>query len=447
MSTGVLGAGPSGLAMAMFLRDDLEVLERADHPGGVASTTIADGFTFDNGPHIMFSKNQAVLDFMIASLGPNVHRCRRKNQISFKGRLTKYPFENDLSSLPAEDTFECLRDYVINPYRERYAEPSNLEQWFLHHFGTALCEKYLFPYNEKVWNVPVAALSMLWADRIPMPKPEDVLRSALGFETEGYVHQLFYHYPLHGGYQAISEAWARDLPVTYGFDVTRVERRPGGGFAVSDGTATRTFDRLVSTLPVHDLIDLVGFEVPTEVREAVGRLIVNPLIVVSLGIRGEDPEQRTAVYFPERDLLFNRVSYPTTFSPHNAPEGAHSIQAEITCRADSPTWAMADDAVRDHVVDGLVARGLIADPADVVYASVHREPYAYVVYDVGYERSAELVRTWFRHEGIELVGRFAFFEYVNVDGAVERAQSVATRLNDDGADPLARVRAQIGAGA
>ncbi len=164
MRIGVVGAGPSGLRLGMFLEHDTDVLESRSQPGGTAASITVDGYTFDNGPHIMFSKNKAVLDFMVASLGDNVHRCRRNNKIAYGGKLVKYPFENDLASLPTEEAYECVRDYFINPWRDRYPEPDDLREWFLHNFGQAMCEKYFFPYNEKVWNLPVAKLSMSWAD-------------------------------------------------------------------------------------------------------------------------------------------------------------------------------------------------------------------------------------------------------------------------------------------
>lgn len=415
--------------MSMFLREPSEIVERESHPGGTASSFQTAGYTFDYGPHIMFSRNREVLDFMVHSLGENVHLCRRKNMISFRGRLVKYPFENDLGSLPVEDTFECLRDFLMNEDTARYPQPANLEEWLLARFGRGICERYLFPYNEKVWNIPVASLSMLWAERIPNPDPEDVLRSALGIETEGYLHQLYYHYPLRGGYQSISESWATRCDVTYDYPVRRIERLEDSSWRITDGASPREYTRLISTIPIHDLVELVDIEIPERVRAAVDSLIVHPLIVVSLGISGVDEQQLTAVYFPEREFLVNRISFPATFSPHNAPEGTYSIQAEITCRRDSEIWTAGDDEARQHVIDALLERELIPSRDAVAHTNVTRRKYAYVVYDVGYEERAALVRDWFSQQGIELVGRFSYFEYVNVDGAVERALAVAGRLN------------------
>jgi protoporphyrinogen oxidase len=426
--TGILGAGPSGLCMAVFLKRDCEIVERRTHVGGHAASFTKEGYTFDYGPHIMFSKNKAVLDFMIGTLGENVMRCRRNNKISFKGRLIRYPFENDLAALDIEDNFQCTWQYFNNPYREKFRRPKNLEEWLLSVFGKGICDAYLFPYNRKVWNLPVRRLSMLWADRIPRPPPETILRSALGQKTEGYLHQLYYHYPRRGGYQAISEGLARRTgPIRFGYEVKAVRRR-GRQWEITDGASPMIFDELVSTLPIHELVRLADFPIPERVRRAVQGLIVNPMYVVSLGLRGEDPQQYTAVYFPEAGFLANRISYPATFSPENAPPGCHSIQAEITCRPNDRAWRMADAEVVEHVIAGLEGRGLLRREA-IALTDVKRSRYSYVVYDSEYEKNARIVREWFPRQGLHLVGRFSYFEYVNVDGAVERAMDIAGRMN------------------
>ena len=55
--------------------------------------------------------------------------------------------------------------------------------------------------------------------------------------------------------------------------------------------------------------------------------------------------------------------------------------------------------------------------------------YSYVVYDEHYEKNVGIVRNWFPRQGIHLVGRFSYFEYINVDGVIERARDIAGRIN------------------
>ena len=96
MNTAIIGAGASGLSLALMLDGDVTIFEQSDRTGGHCHATVRDGWTFDRGPHIMFSRDKDVLDFMIASLGDNIHQSRRNNRVFVDGRMVKYPLENDL---------------------------------------------------------------------------------------------------------------------------------------------------------------------------------------------------------------------------------------------------------------------------------------------------------------------------------------------------------------
>ena len=60
----------------------------------------------------------------------------------------------------------------------------------------------------------------------------------------------------------------------------------------------------------------------------------------------------------------------------------------------------------------------ICTPDQVVFTSVQRQPFAYVVYDLGYQKHNAIVQDYCRSRDIPLVGRFAQFEYLNMDGCI-----------------------------
>jgi protoporphyrinogen oxidase len=428
--TCIIGAGVSGLSLGLLLDGELEIFESAEDVGGHATSIIEDGWTFDRGPHIMFSKRADVLDFMIRSLRGNVHASRRNSKVCIDGHFAKYPIENDLAALPTELRNRCLIDFLFNEHSDPTTEPRNLHEWFLKTFGQGLTEAYFVPYNEKIWKVPIKDLSMLWSERIPQPPPIDVVRGALGIETDGYVHQLHFHYPRRGGYQAIPRAFAQLLPEDRIHCSTPIEKiipSSDGPRVVAQGVE-RAFDRVVSTTPLPILLQLLD-EVPDVLRDAVAALRVHPMLVISLGFRGVDPHQFSSVYFPADDFLVNRISSPCTFSPENGPLGCYSIQAEITSTPGGPELAMADAAVVDHVVDGLKRNRVLRPDEEPIYSRVERYEYAYIVYERGYEQRFALVRQWLEGHGIHPHGRFGAFEYLNVDGCVIRSIELAERLN------------------
>ena len=297
-----------------------------------------------------------------------------------------------------------------------------MKEWFLNTFGKSICKKYLFPYNEKVWNIECSDLSMTWSDRIPNPPKIDVIKSSFGIRTEGYKHQLFYHYPKEDGYQAISNSWAKHADISYEEKVLEINKVGDQELSVLTNKREYSVNQLVSSISITKIIDICKSWIDEDIVNLIKKLIINPMYIVSLGIEGEDEDKFTAIYFPEKEFLVNRVSYPSTFSSTNAPLGSHSIQAEITYAKDSDTSRMTDAEILSHVIDGLEKRNLIK--GRIIVKDIKRSNESYVVYNEGYEVIAEKIRSYFLDNGITLIGRFGYFEYVNVDMALDRVVNI-----------------------
>lgn len=437
MRIGILGGGLSGLTLGNLLRHDFEILEKDSECGGLCRTLQDQGFTFDyGGCHILFSKDAEALDFVLNALGGNKTRNRRNNKVLYKGHYVKYPFENGLHDLPVEDNFECLYEFVQNLIaREKGGinPPKNFKEWCISTFGRGIAEKYLIPYNQKIWKFDPEDMSAHWvADRVPQPPAEDVIKSSLGIETEGYTHQLYYYYPIVGGIQAVIRALEERIAskIITGFEVTTVAR-DGHRWQVSDGKNTKSFDRLISTIPIFDLVKALE-HVPAVVQEAMRQLKYNRLITVLIGINTPRLNDFTALYIPDRRVVPHRLGFLANFSPNCAPDGKSSILAEITCSlADNEIWNASDQAVVDRVVGDISQLGIIGAAGDICYSKVKRTQYAYVIYDLDYPQNIRIIRNFFDGLGITLLGRFSEFEYLNMDACVRRAMTRAEELNRD----------------
>lgn len=426
---GILGGGVSGIALAAHLGDDIQVVEKRARLGGLSGSIIDQGFTFDAaGPHIMFSKNKDVLAHMVEVLGDNVHQRRRENKIWFKDRLVKYPFENDLAALPKDDNFDCIYHYIVNPHAND--EPHNLAEWAYKTFGEGISDKYFLPYNRKIWNYDPAKLGLEFVARIPKPPMEDVLKSAIGIATEGYLHQLHFYYPVEGGYESLVHAFAKRVrgDVRTGWRVVHVERDGDGWLVRAENGDELRCKTLVSTLPIHELL-AVWPDAPQEARDAAARLRYNSLINILLGMNEDRKYPYTAIYVPDPALAFHRLSFPKAFSERCAPEGHSSLMAEITANEGDGIWEMSDDAVLARVVRELEMTGFV-DPATIVYKRVVRFPFGYPVYDLDYRRNVTAMREAVAATGLHLLGRFAQFDYINSDVCVERALALARELGD-----------------
>jgi protoporphyrinogen oxidase len=208
-----------------------------------------------------------------------------------------------------------------------------------------------------------------------------------------------------------------------------VERiwKESSGWCVGNGRVVRRYDALVSTIPIQELAAALE-GTPPEILAAVHALRYNSLVTVSVGLSSARVPDYTAIYVPDPEIRFHRISFPAAFSPHNAPPGQSIIQAEITTNPGDGTHEMADEALLSDVIGDLENMDLARWP-EVCYARVIRTKYGYVVQNDDCRRYLQQAKAYFERIGIPLCGRVAEFEYINMDVCIDRARQVADRLN------------------
>jgi len=97
---------------------------------------------------------------------------------------------------------------------------------------------------------------------------------------------------------------------------------------LADGR-THSYDTLVSTLPLPELIRAMGDEAPAYIREAVAKLRHVSIRCVNLGIGRADITEKHWIYYPE-DTVFHRVFLQGNASPYCNPPGGFGLTCEIS---------------------------------------------------------------------------------------------------------------------
>ena len=204
MKIAIIGGGLAGLTAAYLLtKHNIEtiIIEKRDELGGLLKTRTIRGYTFDiGGSHIIFSRNKEILNFILDLLGRNnLIKHKRNTKIYYKDRYIHYPFENGLYMLDPIERYECIKyllETIIKREKGEIKKPQNFEEWIYYVFGKGIAEKYLIPYNIKIWKRDLREISLEWVGgRVPKPPIDDILKSAVGIPTEGYLHQLHFYYP------------------------------------------------------------------------------------------------------------------------------------------------------------------------------------------------------------------------------------------------------------
>ncbi len=426
MTIGILGGGLTGCTLGKLFADrgwGFEILEAEHEIGGLLRSTTIEGYTFDSGgPHIIFSKNKDALAFLLSTIDGNYTTKKRNTKILYRGRFVKYPFENGLSGLPLADNLACLFGFFAASAKRKLgaaAEAKNLRDWCLRSFGKGISKRYLLPYNEKIWKFPLDKISTGWVERIPSPPMKDVVKSSLGVETEGYVHQLNFHYPTEGGIESVIHGLTKDFMdrIVTDFPVKSI-RKDGDKWVVSDGRREKQYDAIVSTIPLPTLSEVAGFA--GEAKQAADSLKVNSVICVCLGGAKLKKDDISWLYLPSRKSMPHRVSFLSYSSEKTAPPGKSAFIADITCQFGDEKWNMDDSSLVQRVVEELVAEGVILSAEhDVSLVTRHR--YAYVIDDISRNENIATITKHLSERGIMTCGRFAEFEYLNMDGIVARA--------------------------
>ncbi len=419
----VIGAGISGLAAARFLAAtaEVEVLEKAGAVGGLVQCDyVADNLFHKVGGHVFNAKNKEIADWFWAhfDVEAEFYRVRRNAKILLDGKLVGYPLENYLYQLDKATVVRVMDDLLAlrAPTAGEPARYDNFRDFLEGNFGKTLYGLYFEPYNRKIWNTDLSRIPLEWLHgKLPMPNLREILLSnVLREEESAMVHATFY-YPKAGGSQFIANRLAEGLRVRTGQAARHVQ--PRDGRLVVDGT--RETDAVVYTGDVRKLPELLHTD-DAGVREALEG-------VRNLRSEGTsnlfcecDANDISWLYLPEPSVRAHRIIYTGNFSAaNNRGSARRTCVVEFSGRVD-----------RD-VMEAEIGKL----PGNLVPLAANYEPNSYVIQEKDTRRAINILKERLQKYNFHLLGRFAEWEYYNMDKAIEAARNLAGRLAAEGGKP------------
>ena len=422
----ILGGGLAGLYAAYLLQRlglKIVIFEREERPGGLLKSINLDGYVFDmGGSHVIFSKNKEVLNQILNLIPGGIIRHYRNSRIYYGGKYIKYPFENSLYQLGPQERYECLRDFInalVRRAKGEFKTPKNFTEWCYQTFGESICNKYLIPYNEKIWKVSTDELSSTWvAGRVPNPPIDDVIKAATGIPTEGYKHQLNFYYPMSGGIESLVRgiigSFNSNVTLKLRAEVSKV-RKENDLYIVKVGSDEYLCKKVISTIPLPELLNrLPHNDIPKELRDLIPKLAYTSLIVVGVGGKPKNPYGVHWIYFPQLEIPFHRLAILSNYSKSMAPKGKISLIAEVSFK---PNDRIDVNDLIDQSLDYLDKLGFIRrDDTECVTYKVWR--YAYILHNHNYEYARKTLIKFLDNYGIVTLGRFGSWKYLNMDQVI-----------------------------
>jgi UDP-galactopyranose mutase len=423
----IAGAGPTGLSAAYHLGADTLLLERNDTVGGWCRSVQDQGFTFDHAGHIMFSNDPYVLKLYDVLLGDNQHWQMREAWVYSKQVFTRYPFQGALYGLPPDVIRECIMGAIDARYGKKDAAsadcalpgiedccadgtdipantaankaanedgaPRNFEEFIYKVWGAGIARHFAIPYNRKLWTVPLSEMETSWlGGRVPLPDLGEIIDGALQPVPKPMGPNARFGYPKRGGFQALMNGFLPHLrgQLELNADIAQVLPKEHV-VALTDGRRYQ-YDQFISTMPLPELVRLIGAQAPAHVQEAAHGLKHVSIRCVNIGIGRENVTDKHWIYYPE-DSIFHRIFVQGNASPEcNAPGGFG-----ITCEISYSPWKplpLTGEALIRRCVDDCIKVGIMRPDDAVITANEVDMPYAYVVYDHARARNVETVRTW-----------------------------------------------------
>jgi protoporphyrinogen oxidase len=413
----IVGSGISGLSISKMLRNDFEVtvLEKAAEPGGLIKCKRISGNLFHLvGGHVFNTRNARVLNWFWNQFDRDAEfiSAKRNAKILLNGQLLGYPIENYIYKLPPATIQSIVGELLQIAAGGTDGKPAiNFETFLKQKFGNTLYELYFGPYNAKLWNRDLQSIPLAWLDgKLPMPDIRSILVSNIEKKEETeMVHAQFY-YPKRNGSQFIVDRLAEGTKVQCATAVTSI-RFENEQVVVNN---MYTADFLVYCGDVRKLGNIIqtADEGLQKAMHAVHRLPANGTSNV---LCETDEADISWLYLPEKKFAAHRIIYTGNFSDsNNSGSGRKTCVVEFSGNTD-----------RQKMDEELALL-----PGNLTPLSYNYEPDSYIIHEHDTREKIAALKTALKKYNIYLLGRFAEWEYYNMDKCIESAMALADSLRN-----------------
>ena len=416
----IIGAGVSGLATAAALDgDDYLVLEADEEVGGYCKTVKKDGFVWDYSGHFFHFKHGEIEAWLRERMpGQHVRTVEKKSFVAYGGRLIDFPFQKNIHQLPQEEFIACLVDlyFARAPGVSTPSMEANFEEMLYARFGRSIAEKFLIPYNEKLYACDLATLDKDAMGRFfPHADLTDIIRNMKVADNASY--NATFTYPEGGAIEyvkALASAVRSDR-VVLGEALVGIDLRK----RVARTTKREIrFENMITSVPFDRLAKMTGLPHDASV------FTWNKVLVFNLGFDRKGKKGVHWVYFPDRARSFYRIGYYDNIFDSDRL----SLYVELGWARDAVLGPAEIERMRARVLADLRTEGITTDHQLVSWHSVVMDPaYVHITRDSMAEH-ARLKRILGAH-GVHPIGRYGGWTYCSIEDNIVEARALAKDLS------------------
>jgi len=452
----IIGGGIAGLSAGMYLARrnyDVNIFEKENNCGGLASGRVINGNIYEYGPHFFHTNNPQILAEVKKIANSELIDFERTILIKFMNEYFVYPLSifEVLKKLPKKMVFSAIVSLIQNNVKRIFRKPEveNSETVLLKYYGNVLYELFFKNYIYHVWGIYPDKFSPEFAmERIPRISGSIFLNKIVSPIRTKFFHQSTKHfvenvdgqlYTTKIGYRGIINKMAEDIKNNGGkihlnSKVVKININDGRVKEItinSSKTYNLKIDALINTIPINNAILMVTPEVNKTLRESSESLEFRSLVFV--GVLVNKPKVLPVSFMYFREHSFNRIYDSSYFSHDTILPDTTILVAEISS-GKKDRWWFDDQYCKRMVVDDLLRENII-NKEDILEMNVYRYEFGYPIYKLGYEKHLNNLLNYIKTiKNFETTGRQGRFRYINGHVTMQMGFEVAEKIHKDLSD-------------
>ena len=406
----IIGAGVSGLSYAMFSPNtDYRIFEAEDQVGGYCKTTVRNGYVWDYSGHFFHFRDKDIEKLIESYLSDeDIITVEKQTQIKYKNKLVDYPFQQNIHQLSKPEFIDCLYDL----FQATDGQYVNFEQMLYCKFGKSIANKFLIPYNSKLYACDLNTLDKDAMGRFfPYAAKEEIIRNFK--QSNNRTYNASFVYPKKGAIQYIKAIVShvdssKILLNTNVIDIdlsTHTLRTANGEIF--------QYSRLISTIPFPMLLRLCHCSFDEDIYSW------NQVLVFNLGFAKQGQELRNHwIYFPEKKYCFYRVGFYSNI----LQQDKMSLYVELGF---NQYEKVCPEQYLERVINDLKKADILSEDNSLVdYEAILMNP-AYVHIKQQSIADVQRQKKMLAQHDVYSIGRYGSWTYCSIEDNIKEAQSLA----------------------
>lgn len=407
----IIGAGISGISFANYTENDFLILEKEQEAGGYCRTIKRNGFVWDYSGHFFHFQHPEIETHVCKNITKSsLLKVKKHTQILYKGKHIDFPFQKNIHQLDKDELIDCLYDlFTASGY-----DFSTFKGMLYANLGKSIAEKFLIPYNEKLYACDLDRLDVDAMGRFfPQAKKEDII---LNFHSqEDFSYNSHFTYPQGGAIEYV-QSLLRNIDsekLSLSEELIRID--PLNKTAFTHKREIK-YDRLISTLPFPLLLKKCSISYPTDIFSC------NKVLVFNLGFdsKGED-KKNSWIYIPEREFIFYRVGY------YDNILGGDKMSLYVEIGFDGNQPMEKEGIYLTKVLDDLKKAGIVTSQKLVDYEAILMNP-AYVHINKESTNAVQMYKRLLADKDIYSIGRYGSWTYCSIEDNILEAMELAQKI-------------------